>query len=251
MTVQRITSRTNPRVKSWRSLQRRRGRDASGLFLVEGDREAHRAAAHLDVVETIVREDRPIPDLPGVVVVSTAVFDAVSVRRHPDGIAVVALRPDWSLDRFAPDRPLCVLVADGIQKPGNLGAMIRTADALGSSVLGSELGTDLTNPNVVRAAQGSLFATPIAVASRERAIAWCSKAMSIIVATPDAPTSLWDIDLTGDIAVVIGAEDAGVHASWIDVATTCRIPMRGTADSLNASVSAAILLAEVARQRSG
>lgn len=250
MSAPEITSRTNSRVKAWRSLRRRRERDRTGLFLVEGERESLRAADHLEIVETILRNDLPDPDLPRIVRVSSPVFEAVSARQQPDGIAVVARTPDTSLEQFDPPRPRSVLVADRIEKPGNLGAMIRTADALGCAVLGSDLGTDLVNPNTVRAAQGSLFAVPIAAGARSAAIEWCADAGDVVVATPDARATLWDLDLTGDVSVVVGAEDRGVHRAWLDVGTPCRIPMRGSADSLNASVSAAILLAEVARQRS-
>lgn len=251
MTRADITSRSNPRVKAWRDLRSRSTRDRTGRFLIEGERETVRALGHVTIVETIVRIDRAPIDLPEVVTVGPTVFDAISARQNPDGIAAVAEVPDHRIASFAPPRPHLVLVVDGVEKPGNLGAMIRTADALGAAVIASAAGTDLVNPNVVRAAQGSLFAVPIASGGRDEAIRWCVGSGRVVVATPDAATSVWDTDLTGDVSVVVGSEHAGVDPQWSEIGEPVTIPMRGGADSLNASVSAAILLAEASRQRSG
>lgn len=245
-----ITSRRNPRVRSWQALRKRSERDRTHRFLVEGERETLRAAEHLTIVESIVRLDRVPIDLPGVVTVTDEVFSAVSARRHPDGIAAVCVVPDHGIDRFDPPTPRLVLVVDGVEKPGNIGAMIRSADAFGAAVLASSPGTDLVNPNVVRSAQGSLFAVPIAHADRTDAVSWCAGNTTVIMGTPDAPRSIWDTDLTGNVSVIVGSEHDGVHPDWKDVGVGASIPMGGRADSLNASVSAAILLAEAARQRS-
>jgi TrmH family RNA methyltransferase len=182
--------------------------------------------------------------------VSREVFDRLSRRQHPDGVAAVCETPTLTLDRFHPSEPALVLVGDGIEKPGNIGAMIRTCDALGAAFLGSSLATDIVNPNVIRASQGSLFATPTASAARSDVIEWCRTNTSVFLTSPDEGMRLWDIDLTGAVSIVIGAEDDGVDPDWLGVGRGLAIPMRGAADSLNASVSAAIVLAEAARQRS-
>ncbi len=246
-----IESTANDRARAWFALARRSERDRTGTFVVEGRREVERALRLLDVVEVVLCPDHADPGtFPGATLVSERVFDKLSNRRHPDGVACIARTPDHRIDGFAPPEPALVLVADGIEKPGNIGAMLRTCDALGAAFVGSDLGTDLVNPNVVRSAQGSLFAPPIAVATRREAIAWCERHTTIVVAHPDpAAAPVWDRDLTVPTSIVVGAEDRGVHPAWLDVGTPAVVPMRGTADSLNASVTAAIFLAEATRQR--
>jgi TrmH family RNA methyltransferase len=178
------------------------------------------------------------------------VFDKISRRQHPDGVAVVAAIPDLSFSGFEVADPALVLVADGMEKPGNIGAILRTCDALGASFIGSSLATDLVNPNVVRSAQGSLFSTPTASVPRTDAIRWCAANTKVFVTRPDNSESVWNVDLTAPTSVVVGAEDAGVAGAWAEVGAGLVIPMSGSADSMNASVSAAIVIAEARRQRS-
>ena len=245
-----IESPRNPKVRAWVDLRSRRWRDATGTFLVEGERETRRAAEHLEIVTSIIRIDRAPDDLPSPVIVSDAVFARISGRQHPDGIAAVVRTPDVSLERVASDMPGMVVVGDAIEKPGNIGAMIRSVDAFGAGFVGASLGTDIVNPNVVRSAQGSLFSCPIAIASTDEAIAWCGERFEIVVAAPEGGIPLWDMDLSADVAIVVGNEHRGIDARWIEHGRPMTIPTRGTADSLNASVAAAIILAEAARQRS-
>ena len=246
-----IESPRNPRVRAWADLRSRRQRDATGTFLVEGERETRRAAEHLEIVTSIIRIDRAPDDLPSPITVSDRVFARISGRQHPDGIAAVVRTPDVSLERVASNMPGMVLVGDAIEKPGNIGAMIRSVDAFGAGFVGASLGTDIVNPSVVRSAQGSLFSCPIAIAATDVAIAWCGERFDqVVVAAPDAGTPLWDMDLSGDVAIVVGNEHRGIDARWFEHGRSITIPTRGTADSLNASVAAAIILAEAARQRS-
>lgn len=246
-----IESPRNPRVRAWADLRSRRCRDATGTFLVEGERETRRAAQHLEIVTSIIRLDRAPMDLPSPIIVSDRVFARISGRQHPDGIAAVVRTPDVSLERIGPNMPAIVLIADAIEKPGNIGAMIRSVDAFGAGFVGASLGTDIVNPSVVRSAQGSLLSCPIATADTHEAIAWCGGRFDrIVVAAPDGGTSLWDTDLSGDVAVVVGNEHRGVDDRWLEHGLPTTIPTRGTADSLNVSVAAAIVLAEAARQRS-
>ena len=190
-------------------------------------------------------------ELPSPIIVSDRVFARISGRRHPDGIAAVARTPDLSLERVARDMPGIVLVADAIEKPGNIGAMIRSVDAFGAGFLGASLGTDIVNPSVVRSAQGSLLSCPIAIAETHDAIAWCGERFDrIVIASPDGGAPVWDTDLSGKVAIVVGNEHRGIDTRWLEHGRSITIPTRGTADSLNASVAAAIILAEAARQRS-
>jgi len=249
-----IESPANPRVKSWLALSKRSERDRTERFPIEGRREATRAARLLTIVETVVCPEYAVdsPDLPNVVTVSTRVFDKLSHRQRPDGVYVVAQRPTFALSRFAPPEPALVVVADGIEKPGNVGAIIRSCDAMGAAFIGASLGTDVTNPNVVRAAQGSLFSTPLAITNREAAIEWCTEHTSVVVAHQSTTSAtLWDLDLTTPTSIVIGGEHDGIHATWFDAGLATMVPMQGTADSLNASVAAGIFTAEAVRQRRG
>lgn len=251
MTNVEISSTANPRVKAWFALHKRSARDRAHRFLIEGRRECDRAIPHVDRIELIWCEEYAREEAPrGATSVSAAVFDKISKRQHPDGIAAVAETPDVSFAGFKADDPALILVADGIEKPGNIGAILRTCDALGAAFVGSSLATDLVNPNVVRSAQGSLFSVPTASVPRADAIRWCAANTQVLVTTPTDAEPLWDMDLTGPTSIVIGAEADGVASEWVDVGRGLRIPMSGAADSMNASVSAAIVLAEARRQRS-
>lgn len=251
MVTPSITSTANVKVKSWVALDKRSTRDKTGRFLVEGHRESERMFNIAHVEETIWCEEyaqaRP-PD--GAVTVSAHVFDRISRRQNPDGVACVVATPSLELDSFRPLVPQLVLVADGIEKPGNIGAILRTCDSLGASFLGSEIATDIVNPNVVRSAQGSLFAVPTASVERRAAVDWCVENTQVVVLRPSGDTVVWDVDLTLATSVIVGAEHSGVDDAWDGVGIGASIPMSGTADSLNASVSAAIVLAEAVRQRS-
>jgi TrmH family RNA methyltransferase len=254
VTTQDIESTANPRVKSWASLSTRAERDRTSTFLIEGRRETERATSSLNITEIIwCPEYGAAPEAGDTAptTVSQRVFDKLTRRQHPDGIAAVAKTPDLSLTSFEPATPTLVVVADGMEKPGNIGAVLRTCDAFGAGFVGSSLGTDLVNPNVIRAAQGSIFTMPMASVGRAAAVAWATATTRIIAAHPIGAASLWDVDLTGPTTIVIGSEHAGVDSLWLEVGTSVVIPMVGVADSLNASVSAGIFLAEAARQRSG
>jgi len=244
-----IDSPKNPRVKAWQALRRRSERDRTGTFLIEGQREVERALSHLDVVEVIVTDEACDVPWPSPTLVSDRVFRQITVRQHPDGCAAVVRTPDASLALFTAPGGL-VLIGDGIEKPGNIGAMLRSADAFGAAFIGSSLHTDIVNPNVVRASQGSLFAGKIAVVPRAEAIPWSEQNTAVIIAVPEDGEPLWEVDLRGPTSVVVGSEHDGVDRQWMDHGRAVSIPTHGTADSLNASVAAAVFLAEATRQRS-
>jgi TrmH family RNA methyltransferase len=250
-----IESTANPRARAWAALSKRSVRDETGRFLIEGVRETERALGSLTIDEFIwCPEYGAAPEsgkIPSITSVSVRVFDKISRRQNPDGVAAVAVAPDMSLASFAPSDPALVLVGDAMEKPGNIGAMLRTCDAFGAGFIGSSLGTDLVNPNVIRAAQGSIFATPLASIGRATAIEWAIEHTRVVVAHPDGALPLWDQDLMVPTTIVIGSEHAGVDDQWLEIGTPVLVPMTGVADSLNASVTAGVFLAEAARQRSG
>ena len=253
-----ITSTSNPQVRQWARLKLRRERTTSGRFLIEGARELERAlAAGVDVEHVLYATDAAaslLAQLPEEVprtALGPSAFAAVSIRRHPPAIAGVGLDRGHDLDSVRPPPHALVLIADGIEKPGNLGAMVRTAEAVGAdAVIVANPATDLTNPNVIRASQGAVFALPVGAGSGADVIEWAAThAVRLVVASPSGSVDLWKADLTGSIGVVVGSESAGVSDGLAAGAEHVRIPMAGTGDSLNASVAAALVLYESRRQR--
>ena len=260
-----ITSSSNPQIKDLVRLRDRRHRDRSGTFVVEGYREVTRALdAGVEIERLYISRDlflgpnedeviARVAELGAPVIdVAPDPFTKAAYRDRPEGLLAVATQFETSLDslELAPE-PL-VLVVEGIEKPGNLGTMLRTADAAGcEAVIVCDPTTDPFNPNVVRASTGMLFVVPLAVASSEDAIEWLrSKRITTFATTPDATMLHTDADLTGGIAIVVGTEQYGLSDMWLEQADhRIRIPMAGAADSLNAAMAAGIALFEAVRQR--
>jgi RNA methyltransferase, TrmH family len=259
-----ITSPANPRIKQLAALRRRRARDESGVTLVEGRAEIELALAagvrprSVYYCPALQGPDQPdLADLAreagaDVVRVSRPVFEKVSYREGPDGWLAVVPAIETSLAHVAlGSRPL-VLVCAGLEKPGNLGAILRTADAAGvAAVIAADPVADWGNPNVVRASKGTVFSVPVASATSAEVLAWVvAHALQIVAATPDATRLVTEADLTGPTVLAVGAEHAGLSPDWLERADVrVRIPMLGRADSLNVSASAAILAYEAVRQR--
>jgi TrmH family RNA methyltransferase len=261
-----ITSTANPRVKDVVALRKARVRRDTGRFVVEGRREVERALAAGISVEAVylcpelanLDEESPSwfassPTDVEVVQVSAAVFERLSARQGPDGVLAVARDLPTSLERIRlVDDPL-VLVVVGIEKPGNLGTMARSALAAGAhAMVLADPVTDATNPNAIRASQGAIFEVPLATASTTEAIGWLEQhGVPAYAADPGAGLPYWDAPLAGPAAIVIGAEHAGLPDAWRSAATPVGIPMSASvaADSLNASAAAAILLFDAVRQR--
>ncbi|MEN8234533.1 MAG: RNA methyltransferase [Actinomycetota bacterium] len=253
-----IESPSNRRIVDTAKLKKRRRRETTGRFLIEGTREVERALdAGLLFDDVFIAPDLVAPNTAPLVnriaaaeaaltTVSNTAFAKLSMRQGPDGIVAVAPTWDTDLDDLQSE---IVLVAEGIEKPGNLGAMLRTADAVGAALLIADPTVDPFNPNVVRASQGALFSVPFAIAPTTRAVKWCRSHGKTVVATPDAKRYYWGVSLSGPVSIVIGAEHEGVSDAWASVGTPIKIPMSGAADSLNASVAAALVLFEAARQR--
>lgn len=180
-------------------------------------------------------------------------LDRASYRQRSQGVIGVFPQLDTGLAALdVPENPL-ILVAEGIEKPGNLGAMLRTAGAAGADALiAVGHGLDPHNPNVVRASTGALFTVPLAVSDWDELEPWLgSRAIKLVCASPTASDSVWDTHLTGSVALVVGAEDEGLSGRAMGIADErVAIPQTtGAVDSLNVSVAAAVLLFEARRQR--
>jgi TrmH family RNA methyltransferase len=187
-----------------------------------------------------------------VIRVSRPVFEKISYREGPDGWLAVVPAVTSGLDQLHLGARSLVLVCAGLEKPGNLGAILRTADAAGvSAVIAADPVTDWGNPNVVRASKGTVFSVPVASATTTEVLDWLSRhGLQLVAAVPDATQLVTGTDLTGPTAIAVGAEQSGLSEEWLERADVrVRIPMFGRADSLNVSTSAAIITYEAVRQR--
>ncbi|MFQ5948943.1 MAG: TrmH family RNA methyltransferase [Acidimicrobiia bacterium] len=260
-----IASLTNPKIKALIRLRTRRERDRTGMFLIEGNRELRRALeAGVNLEELYICSDlfsgKAEPLLveaaaaAGAELVETAEapFHKVAYRHRPHGLLAVARQFPTGLDRLDPAQRPLILVVEGIEKPGNLGTMLRTAEAGGAdAVIVCDPTTDPFNPNVVRASLGTLFRVPLAIAATDDAQAWLrQRNITTFAATPDAPLPYWTADYQKATALAVGSEHYGLSGAWLRGADELvSIPMQGSVDSLNAAMAAGILLFEAARQR--
>ena len=264
MTEPALTSTKNPRVRAAAGLRDRRERDEAGLTLVDGARELARAlAGGAVVVEVFVDESRIAPEGEAavalarrrgatVVPVTGPVLDRLAYGDRSEGLVATVRIPSLALELLRlPDDPL-VVVLEGVEKPGNLGAVLRTADAAGAdAVIAADPRTDMFNPNAIRASLGTIFAVPLAAGSsaavREDLV---GRGLTLLAARVDADTPYTEVDLRGPVALVLGGEADGLTAEWSGPSILpVRLPMAGVADSLNVSITAAILLYEARRQR--
>lgn len=249
-----ITSPTNERIKWLVRLRQRRHRDDEGVFVVEGERLYRRALeAGLRPRVSFVSVDASI-DTPGeTLTVAPTALDKASYRNRADDVIAVFSQLDTRLERVELSGSPLVLVAEDVEKPGNLGAMLRTAAAAGADALIAVGGApDPHNPNAVRASTGALFTTTLAVSAWDELEPWLEERhVEVLCSIPTTAQPIWDVDLTSAVAVVVGAEDAGVSERAAAVADrTVHIPQAtGTVDSLNVSVAAGVLLFEARRQR--
>jgi TrmH family RNA methyltransferase len=266
MTDPTITSPANPRLKALAGLRRRRHREETGRTLLEGyDELALALNAGVRPHELYICADLMLdPTAQGDVVrqaratgtqviqLSRAAFEKVAYREGADGfLAVVATAGTTPRELDLPNDPL-VLIAEGVEKPGNLGAMLRTADAAGvDAVVAADPATDWGNPNVVRSSKGTVFSVPVATATTAETLAWArDRGIRVVAATPAATRFHTDVELTGPIAIAVGTEKEGLTGEALDAADIqVRIPMSGKANSLNVATSAAIILYEAVRQR--
>jgi TrmH family RNA methyltransferase len=260
-----ITSTHNSRVRSLLALRRRPERDRLGLTLVEGYDELVTALSsgaqpvELYHCPALVRSpdqlallDRVRETGAQVVVLGEGVFERVAYRQAPDGWLAVFPTVATDLERLRLPPDAVVLVCESVEKPGNLGAMLRTADVAGvDAVVSSPAATDWGNPNVVRASKGALFTVPVAEAEHDDLVAWLRRhGLAVVTTRPDAGLPFGAYDFTRGVAIVVGAESQGLSSAWSREADAeLRIPMFGAVNSLNVAISAALLLYEVLRQR--
>jgi TrmH family RNA methyltransferase len=259
-----ITSLTNPRVKAAVRLRDRREREKTGRTIVDGAREILRALDAGVHVETAFLASELVrsPDAHAVadrlarrdttIAVSPQVLAKVAFGDRSDGIVAIVETPRLRLtDVTLPADPLIVVV-EGVEKPGNLGAILRSADGAGvDAVIVADPLTDSFNPNAVRASLGTIFALPVVTATSEATLAWLSgRGIRVVATIVEASTPYTSADLTGPLAIVLGSEAGGLSAAWrTPEVAGISIPMAGIADSLNVSVAAAVVLFEAVRQR--
>ena len=248
-----LTSPQNPKIKELLALETKsRERKARGLFVVEGRREFERAlAAGFEPVTVFVREgeaETATADF----VVNRSLYEKIAYREGTEGVVAVMRTRQTRLEDLQPSSAPLILVLEGVEKPGNLGAVLRTADAAGvDAVLVCDPLTDLYNPNLIRASLGALFSVPTVACTSEEAYAWlASRGIAVLTAQLQDSVLYYETDMVRSTALVFGAEDKGLSDFWRKRADAhIRIPMAGAMDSLNVSVSAAILAFEAVRQR--
>ena len=261
-----ITSLTNPLVKTAVRLRDRRERDRTGQTLVDGPRELLRALeSGVDVVASFVCDElirtadaekavrRLLIAGAKPMRVSPDVIAKVAYGNRSDGVAAIVRIPDTSLDRVFLVPDALFVVIESVEKPGNLGAILRSADGAGAdAVIAADPQTDLFNPNAIRASLGTIFSVPIATATTEATLQWLiANKVLPIAARVDARRTYTEIDFRGPVAIVLGSEADGLSTAWDDPGVEpVRIPMLGASDSLNVSAAAAVLLYEALRQRS-
>lgn len=264
-----LSSGQNPRIKHLVKLRDRSEREKTNEFLIEGYRELLRA----------VDSDFPISSLficPELFLGSNEqslidriqkkgtqifhctkpVFEKISYRDRPDGLLGLAPQRHLTLNDF--DKLLIdnhspfLVIAEAIEKPGNLGTILRSSDAVGlNGLLVCDRCTDIHNPNVVRASVGTLFTVPVAETNGDETLRWLKeKKIAIVAATPSAKKEFTEVDLSGPIAIAVGTEQLGLSERWMKEADIqVRIPMCGIADSLNVAMATTLLLYEALRQR--
>ena len=253
-----ITSAQNPRIKHIVKLREdKKTRNEDGLMLVEGFDEMRLALAAGHTPQTILSA----PELASrsltfsareTLTLSRAVFEKISYRENPDGWMGIFPIPQTSLDDLKLSKTPLIVVAESIEKPGNLGAILRTADAAGvDALLVCDARVDVWNPNVVRASRGAVFSVPVVACENAEALKWLKGGkMRIVAATPSADEIYSNVDLSQPVAIAVGTEDEGLSDFWMTNADVkVKIPMMGKVNSLNVSVSTALILYEAVRQR--
>lgn len=290
MRIETITSAQNRKVKELLTLvEKSKARSAAGLFVVEGQRELGHCldagfipetlficgevmavqnnavngakTGHLaeniegkDGLDALVAKAEALNPRLGVVQIPAFLYEKVAYRGSTEGIIAEVHSVPRSLDDLRLGESPLVMVLESVEKPGNLGAVLRSADAAGAdAVVVCDPLTDIWNPNLIRSSVGAVFSVPVAVCTSADAIAFL-KERGIRILTAQLQDSEWyyDTDMTGATALVMGTESTGLTQAWRDSADAhIKIPMLGRLDSLNVSVSAAVLLYEAVRQRKG
>lgn len=290
MRIETITSAQNRKVKELLTLvEKSKARSAAGLFVVEGQRELGHCldagfipetlficgevmavqnnavngakTGHLaeniegkDGLDALIAKAEALNPRLGVVQIPAFLYEKVAYRGSTEGIIAEVHSAPRALENLRLGESPLVMVLESVEKPGNLGAVLRSADAAGAdAVIVCDPLTDIWNPNLIRSSVGAVFSVPVAVCTSADAIAFLKK-LGIRILTAQLQDSEWyyDTDMTGATALVMGTESTGLTQAWRDSADAhIKIPMLGRLDSLNVSVSAAVLLYEAVRQRKG
>ena len=270
MRTENITSAQNQKIKDLLALQEKsKERRKKGLFVVEGRRELLHCieAGYEPFTLFICRDilsDRDLDDILGtieenfcgmmcqIIEIPQHLYDKVAYRGGTEGVIAELKCREMGLESLELKENPLVVVLESVEKPGNLGAVLRSADASGvDAVIVCDPLTDMYNPNLIRSSIGAIFTVPVAAATSEETIAWL-KAKGIKIYTAQLQDSEWyyDTDMKGGTAIVMGTEATGLTDVWRKAADAhIKIPMLGRLDSLNVSVSAAILMFEAVRQR--
>jgi TrmH family RNA methyltransferase len=257
-----LTSAQNPKIKQLVRLKEKRERDGTGLFLIEGYREIERAVKggiqfqalfmceklflgtnEKSLIDKVDAETFALPD---------HLFEKISYRDRPDGLIAIAHQMQKTLADLSIEKNPLYIVAEAIEKPGNLGTILRSADGVGASgVIVCDRCTDIYNPNVVRASVGTLFTMPVVEASTVETLKWLKeRGVLIVAATPSAKVVFTEADFTKPLAIAVGTEQLGLSKVWMEAADLqVKIPMRGAADSLNVAMATTLLVYEAQRQR--
>ena len=261
-----IQSRQNDQVKNLVKLRERKYRERQSRYLIEGLREiCHALTAGLEITHLYYCNDFFPSDLHAtfiaehkdagkfqVIGMSPDAFTKASHREGPDGLIAIAIQQGNVLADLLLDETPLLLVLEGIEKPGNLGAILRSADGAGvDAVILVDCVLDLYNPNAIRSSQGLLFALPIVSTDRDTLTDWLdAKKVACCATTPDSKKLHWEVDYQQGLALFMGSESDGLSKYWLEKATnSIRIPMAGHADSLNVAAAAAVCLYEATRQR--
>ncbi len=266
VSLDKITSAQNPKIKAVIKLRSKRVRDQLSEYLIEGYRELMRAVSSNTKIEILFiceelflkdNEKKLIDELEkrGVQIFSCAqsVFEKISYRDRPDGLLAVAKKSPIGLEEitFKNKNPF-IVVAVSIEKPGNLGTILRSADAVGAdAIIVVDRVTDIYNPNVVRASTGTLFTQPVVEATSEKTLEWLKENnIQIVTTSPRAKELYSQVDYQGPTAIIVGSEQYGLPKHWLEsFDKNVFIPMLGHADSLNAATCTTLMLYEVLRQR--
>lgn len=265
MSAPQIASAANPRIRAAAGLRERRARDDAGLTIVDGGREVRRAVeagvavGEAFVCEALVRSEDARAAVRALATAgariwttSETAFAKVAFGERAEGVVAVVRIPSTRLDALRISEEPLIVVLEAVEKPGNLGAVLRSADGAGADgLILADPRTDPFNPNAIRASAGTAFTVPIATGSTAEVRDWLrGHAVRVVAARVDAATDVWNADLRGPLAIALGSETDGLSAAWsANDVTAVRLPMLGVADSLNVSVAAAVLLYEARRQR--
>ena len=265
MPVETITSLQNPKIKNLVRLRDRRPRDQQKVFLVEGFRAISRALTQgISIRELYYSPDWFLGDNEMELIdraaaagarlleLSKPVFAKIAYRDRPEGLLALVDQWQTTLADLKLGDPPFLLVVESIEKPGNLGTILRSADAAGvNAVIVCDPVTDLFNPNVIRSSTGVLFAVDVAMASSQEVVAWLrGKNIRIAATTPHTESLYTEADLKGPLAIIMGSERHGLSDAWLEACDQpIRIPMAGQADSLNVAMATLVTLFEAVRQR--